>query len=133
LIINKIPIKWAIDDSLSCKNSFMSHLRLVMSNAFLSPHELEVALGVRLRELRLRRNLSQAEVAASASVGRKAIYTLENGEGSTVETLLRVLKALEITDPIAALAPAPQVSPLALLRSPKSPQRAGRKPKEKTP
>ncbi len=103
-----------------------------MDNSFLSPHELEVALGGRLRELRLRQNLGQAEVAASAGVGRRAIYTLESGGGSTVETLLRVLKALGVTDPIAALAPAPQVSPLAVLRSPKPPQRAGRKPKGKT-
>jgi transcriptional regulator with XRE-family HTH domain len=104
-----------------------------MENQFLSPKELAVNLGHRLRELRLRRNLGQAEVAASAGVGRKAIYSLETGEGSTVETLLRVLKALGVTDPIAALAPAPQVSPLALLRSPKPPQRASRKPKGKTP
>jgi transcriptional regulator with XRE-family HTH domain len=103
-----------------------------MDNAYLSPHELEVALGSRLRDLRLRRNLAQAEVAASAGVGRRAIYTLESGGGSTVETLLRVLKALGVTDPIAALAPVPQVSPLALLRSPKSPQRASRKPRGKT-
>ena len=103
-----------------------------MANSFLSPRELGVALGGRVRELRLRRNLGQAEVAASAGVGRKAIYTLESGAGSTVETLLRVLKALGITDPIAALAPAPQVSPLTVLRSPKPPQRAGRKPREKT-
>jgi len=103
-----------------------------MGNSFSSPHELEVALGSRLRELRLRQNLGQAEVAASAGVGRKAIYTLESGGGSTVETLLRVLKALGITDPIAALAPAPQVSPLAVLRSPKPPQRAGRKRMGKT-
>ena len=110
----------------------MSLFRLVMGYTFLSPYELEVALGGRLRELRVRRNLGQAEVAAAAGVGRRAIYTLESGGGSTVETLLRVLKALGITDPIAALAPAPQVSPLAVLRSPKPPQRAGRKRKGKT-
>ena len=110
----------------------MSCFILIMEKEFLSPHELEISLGGRLRELRLRRNLAQAEVAASAGVGRKAIYSLENGGGSTVETLLRVLKALGVTDPIAALAPAPQVSPLAVLRSPKPQQRAGRKPKGKT-
>lgn len=105
----------------------MSHFRVVMGNEFLSPEELAIALGHRLRELRLRRNLRQEEVAASAGVGRKALYSLETGEGSTVETLLRVLKALGVADPIAALAPAPQVSPLALLRSSKPQRRAGRK------
>jgi transcriptional regulator with XRE-family HTH domain len=107
----------------------MSLYRLIIANPFLNPHELEAALGARIRELRLRANLGQAEVAASAGVGRKAIYSLEKGSGSTVETLLRVLKALGLTDPIAALAPAPQVSPLAVLRSPKPRQRAGRKSK----
>jgi transcriptional regulator with XRE-family HTH domain len=97
------------------------------------PKELESALGARLRELRLRRNLAQEEVASAGGVSRKSIYKLERGQGSTVETLLRTLKALGVTDPLAAIVPAPQISPLAILRSPKPPQRASRKSATKTP
>jgi transcriptional regulator with XRE-family HTH domain len=104
-----------------------------MSEVIQSPKELEVALGERIRALRLRRNLSQSQVAALANVGVKSIYKLENGRGSMVETMLRVLRALNVTDPIAAIAPAPQVDPLALLRSPHPPQRASRRRKATSP
>ena len=95
-----------------------------MSEAIQSPQELEVALGQRIRALRLRRNLSQSQVAALANVGVKSIYKLEHGRGSMVETMLRVLRALNVMDPIGAIAPAPQVDPLALLHSPNPPQRS---------
>jgi transcriptional regulator with XRE-family HTH domain len=104
-----------------------------MANASKSPDELEVELGKRLRALRLRKNLGQIDLASAAGVAVKSLYNLETGAGSTVETLLRVLKALGITDPIEALAPAPGVSPLAILRSSQPPQRARRKALPKSP
>ncbi len=66
---------------------------------------------------------TQAQVAAKAGLSAKAVATLERGEGSSLETFVRVLQALKATQGIEGLAPRPQVSPLALLRSPKPPQR----------
>ena len=63
--------------------------------SFTTPHELQILLGERLRRLRLNRNLDQLTTAEKAGVSEKALRNLEAGRGSTVETLLRVLKALD--------------------------------------
>lgn len=91
-----------------------------------SPDELQVDLGERLRRLRLRRNLDQIETAEKAGISEKALRNLEAGRGSNVGTLLRVLKALDALDSLDALAPAPSVSPLALLKQREGPKRIGR-------
>lgn len=89
--------------------------------------EIEKALGERVRGLRLRKNLTQVEIAGIAGVARTSVVKLEAGAGSSVDTLVRVLKALEVPDILGAIAPAPQVSPMALLRIPAGPRRASRK------
>ncbi|MEO7622727.1 MAG: helix-turn-helix domain-containing protein [Gallionella sp.] len=93
---------------------------------FNTPEELQTVLGERLRRLRLNRNLDQRSTAEKAGISEKALRNLEGGHGSTVETLLRVLKALEYLDGIAMLAPEISVNPLELLRHPKVQQRARR-------
>lgn len=87
-------------------------------------------LGERLRLYRVDKNLTQAETASKAGVGERTLRNLEQGNGGTVETLLRVLRAIDAPDPLGALAPKPQVSPMALLRSSSAPRRASRKRRE---
>lgn len=93
---------------------------------FNTPKELQAALGERIRRLRLNRNLDQRTTAEKAGISEKALRNLEGGRGSTVETLLRVLKALEYLQGIEMLAPEINVNPLNLLRQPKAQQRARR-------
>ncbi|MGA9978450.1 MAG: XRE family transcriptional regulator, partial [Candidatus Sulfotelmatobacter sp.] len=62
---------------------------------FNTPKELQVALGERIRRLRLSRNTDQRTTAGKAGISEKALRNLEGGRGSTVETLLRTLKALD--------------------------------------
>lgn len=90
---------------------------------FKTPEELQTVLGERLRRLRLSRNLDQRTTAEKAGISEKSLRNLETGKGSTVETLIRVLKALEYLDGIDMLAPEISVNPLDLLRQPKAPQR----------
>lgn len=98
--------------------------------AFSAPHELQKLLGERLKRLRLSRNLDQRTTAEKAGISEKALRNLEAGRGSTVETLLRVLKALDYLQGIDLLAPEASVNPLELLRQPKPPQRV-RRPRKK--
>jgi transcriptional regulator with XRE-family HTH domain len=93
---------------------------------FNTPEELQTVLGERLRRLRLNRNLDQRTTAEKAGISEKALRNLESGRGSTVETLIRVLKALDYLQGIDMLAPETSVNPLDLLRQPKAPQRARR-------
>ena len=91
-----------------------------------TPKELQQLLGRRLRRLRLRRNLDQLSVAARAGVSEKALRNLEAGRGSTVETMLRVLKALDALEGLDALAPEVTVDPMVLLERAREPLRASR-------
>jgi transcriptional regulator with XRE-family HTH domain len=91
---------------------------------FKSPKELQTELGRRIRQLRLSRNIDQRAAAAKAGVTRAALQNLEAGRGSSVQTLLRTLKALNYLEGIEILAPQPTVNPVALLKTKTAPQRA---------
>lgn len=93
---------------------------------FKTPEELQIALGERIRKLRLLRNMDQLTTAGKAGISEKALRNLEAGRGSTVETLLRTLKALDSLEGIQMLAPDVTVDPLALLHSTKPQQRVRR-------
>ena len=98
---------------------------------FQTPKELQVALGERVRRLRLARNADQRATADKAGISEKALRNLEAGRGSTVETLLRTLKALDALQGIEMLAPEVTVDPLAILRSSRPPQRVRRPRKQR--
>ena len=85
--------------------------------SFKSAGELQRILGEHLRRLRVAKNLDQRTTAEKAGISEKALRNLEAGRGSSVESLLRVLKALDSLDGIEMLAPKPSVNPIALLRS----------------
>lgn len=94
--------------------------------SYKSPQELQIDLGRRVRQLRLFRNLGQRATAEKAGISHGALRTLEAGKGSSVQTLLRILKALDFLQGIEMLAPEPTVSPLAMVRTSKPPQRVRR-------
>jgi transcriptional regulator with XRE-family HTH domain len=94
--------------------------------SFQTPGELQTSLGVRLRRLRLSRNIDQRATAAKAGISEKALRNLESGHGSTVETLLRTLKALDSVRGIELIAPEPSIDPVAMLRTSKPSQRVSR-------
>jgi transcriptional regulator with XRE-family HTH domain len=78
--------------------------------------ELEQRLGERLRALRIRRDLTQAELADEANVSLGALKRLERGRGSTTTTLVSVLRALGEDRWIDALGPEPsRFNPLDVL------------------
>jgi transcriptional regulator with XRE-family HTH domain len=91
---------------------------------FKTPVELQIELGRRIRQLRLSRNIDQRAAAEKAGIARAALQNLEAGHGSSVQTLLRTLKARNYLEGIEILAPEPAVNPLALLKTKKPPQRA---------
>ncbi|MEQ1893199.1 MAG: helix-turn-helix transcriptional regulator [Planctomycetota bacterium] len=81
--------------------------------------------GEQLREQRLLRNLAQAELAARADVARSAVQNLESGRG-TLETLVRVVRALGREDWLASFGNRPTINPLHLTRTAAKRQRASR-------
>jgi transcriptional regulator with XRE-family HTH domain len=78
--------------------------------------ELEQRLGERLRALRIRSDLTQAELAEAANVSLGALKRLERGMGSTTTTLVSVLRALDQESWVDALGPGPsRFNPLDVL------------------
>ncbi len=102
-----------------------------MDSSAKTPDELQRELGERLKARRISRNFSQAEAAKKAGISLKTLRNLEHGDGSSVETLVRTLKALDATDALELLAPLPTVSPLALLKNAEPPQRV-RRPRKRS-
>ncbi|MEZ5246720.1 MAG: helix-turn-helix transcriptional regulator [Acidimicrobiales bacterium] len=77
--------------------------------------EWEEAMGRQVRDLRTRDGLTQAELARRANVSVGTIRNLESGAGSTLSTLIEVVRALGRTEWLEALTPPITVSPLELL------------------
>lgn len=68
-------------------------------------------LGQRIAAYRISRNLKQAELAEAAGIDRSTLSRLESGR-ATIDTLARVLLALEIEDRLLAVVPDASVNPL---------------------
>jgi transcriptional regulator with XRE-family HTH domain len=69
-------------------------------------------LGERLRAERLRRNLSQQQLAAEAGVGRMTVQRIEEGESGSLTSLVRILRALGELESLERLLPPSGPSPL---------------------
>jgi transcriptional regulator with XRE-family HTH domain len=91
-----------------------------------TPEELSHLLGERLRRLRLRKNYTQDQTAKRAGLSRRSIFSLENGRSGTIDSLVRVLKALDSTEGLLLIAPEASISPLSILHSPREQKRARR-------
>ena len=85
--------------------------------AIKTAEELLQTLAGNIRALRINQGLSQQEAAAKAGLSLRTLVNLEDDGRSTVETLLRVLRALGVAEPLSSLVPEVRVSPMTLLRS----------------
>lgn len=94
--------------------------------------EWQRAIGAWLREARLARGLDQNTVAVLADISARSLRNLESGEGSSLATLIKTVRALgregwleQLDEGIG------EPSPLELLREsrnrPMRPQRAPRR------
>jgi transcriptional regulator with XRE-family HTH domain len=88
-----------------------------VDRSYRTVNEWEAAVGDQVRRVRIGRNLDQAGLAELADVSIGAVSNLERGKGSSLRTLISVVRALDRTDWLDSLAPAVGVSPLQLLRS----------------
>lgn len=77
--------------------------------------EVLADLGHRVQRYRLQQNRTLSEVAKDAGVGVRTAARAEAGERPTLETVVRILRALGRLDALDAFLPAPLVSPLQLV------------------
>lgn len=95
----------------------MFYYLFIMDMRSLSDSDIEAELGRRIRELRLRKNITQEELANAACLHRNAIGALESGKGSRLATLIAVLRELDALDQLDQFIPEITISPLQLARS----------------
>jgi transcriptional regulator with XRE-family HTH domain len=94
--------------------------------------ELEDLLGSHLREMRLLKNLDQKSLAERAGLSLTAVKHLESGRGARVNSLIKVLRALERVDWLDHLAPIVSISPMQMLkRGSREPRRARRRARKR--
>jgi transcriptional regulator with XRE-family HTH domain len=77
-----------------------------------SSTQIEQALGELLARYRLDHNLSQAKLAEEAGVSLRTIKRVENGEGASLDTFVRMLMALGLQENLVHLIPVADVRPL---------------------
>lgn len=90
-----------------------------------------VELGRRLAQVRIGRNISQAELARQAGVGKRTLERLEAGDTTQTRTLFRILRELDLLAQVDALLPEPKPRPRDVIKDARHlPRRAGRKKKK---
>lgn len=97
-----------------------------MSSPLQTPEEIENQIGEDLRTRRLQRNLTQATLAERSGVSVNALKRLESGQGSSLRTLICVVRALDRADWFRTIAPVATINPLTLVRGSPVRQRASR-------
>lgn len=86
--------------------------------------ELEAELGKQIRTLRLRLDLDQKQMAERAGIALNAVKNLETGKGTSLHSLIQVLRTLNRTDWLGTLAPTVSISPVQMLKTKMPRQRA---------
>lgn len=86
--------------------------------------EFEADVGEQIKALRLRQNIERATLALRAGCSVSALKNLESGNGSTMHTLIAVVRALGREDWLRNVAPMATISPLNMPKTGHARQRA---------
>ena len=86
--------------------------------------ELESDVGEQIKSLRLKQNIDRATLALRAGCSVSALKNLEYGTGTTLRTLIAVVRALGREDWLKHIAPMTTISPLSLPKTGHIRQRA---------
>lgn len=105
-----------------------------MNHNYRTTDEIEKSFGAQVKALRLEQDVDQATLAERAAVSVSALKALEAGRGSSLRTVVRVVRALDRVDWLDTFYEQPTVSPLALareregVRRPKRASSSGKRP-----
>ena len=82
--------------------------------------EWEELVGEQVRAARVAADIDQMSLASLAGLSVGAIKNLEGGKGSSLKTLIRVLRSLDRAEWLEAIAPPITISPLHMLAAKRS-------------
>lgn len=102
-----------------------------MNLSDLTPHAIAGELGDRIKTARLNANLTQKALAKKAGVSLKAVTNSEKGK-STLESMIAILIALEITEQLNFFIPKQEISPVQLIELKGKERKRAASPTKKT-
>lgn len=73
-------------------------------------------IGMRLKQLRLNRNISQQELAEKSGVHRVTLSKIERGQKMTLLSLIQILRGLDSLNSLDHIVPEKQISPIQLAK-----------------
>lgn len=88
-----------------------------MEDSYRTVEEWEALIGEQVRNARIAGHLDQKRLSELANVSVGAVSNLERGKGSSLKTLVAVVRAVGRTEWLDSLAPPVTVSPLQMLRA----------------
>ena len=106
----------------------MTNKDIIKSDQLLTDETIIAELGEKIHQVRLRKNLTQTELAAESGVAKRTIERFEKGASIQLTSLVRILRALGKIDLLIHLIPEQVNSPMAqLLGEKKTRYRASKK------
>jgi transcriptional regulator with XRE-family HTH domain len=91
-------------------------------------------VGERVRQLRLRKNITQSRLAKDSGVGKSTIERFEKGHSIQLTSLIRILRSFGKLDELLELVPDQTASPMEMLmKEEPTKYRASNKKKPKQP
>lgn len=93
--------------------------------------QLEEALGKRIEDIRLSRNITQKMLANEAGISERTLWRLETGHGVSLDTFIRVLIALKLQDRLVELLPDQEIRPMERIMKNKTERKRARPIKNK--
>ena len=78
---------------------------------FLTDLDIAKRIGANLKELRLRQNITQSNLAESAGVSLSTLKKIENGDICSFDSFLRLLRTLRKLDVLQPLVEEEQLTP----------------------
>ena len=80
-------------------------------------------LGKQFRQMRINAGLDQATLARESGLSRKTISSLETGKSTSTSSVIAYLRSLDQFDALDSLQTSAAVSPVAVAKAGKVPQR----------
>lgn len=87
-------------------------------------------IGKRIKDNRLRKNMTQLDLATRAGINVLTIAKTEQGKPVSLVTLIAILRALRLLDNLESLVPQVPISPIEMLKLKGEIRKRASKPKQ---
>lgn len=92
----------------------------------MSDKTIIAAIGEYLKQQRLSKNKTQAQIAVDAGINRWTLSNLENGKAVTLASLVQILRALDLLSTLDIFRTEKRISPIELAKSEKQKRQRAR-------